>query len=471
MAVKNTVEAHIIGKFDDKASGAAKSTFNKIGSAAKKIGIAAGIAGAGITALTAKAVEAANAQEAAEKKLETALRTRGKLTQGFFDELKASASAFQELTAVGDESILEVQANLISFGAEKENIGAVTQAVLDLSAGMGGDLKSASLLMGKALSGEFGTLSRYGIIVDKNAEDSEKMALALQQINDKFGGQSAAKMETFGGKIQAIKGYFSDLLEKVGFLITKNEAFNGVVDQMISTVKSWITSMEENRAEATEMVAFVGGALVTGFKAGVDVIKVMVDVMQTLSGWWSSSLESAANFTVTMERLPETLASLPDALLDLGGRIIDSFKEGIFSKAAQIKDSVKSTILGLIPSVPSLSSVGNSVSSFLGFGSDDKKASSLDSVTAKSVNSADRVVKPVNISSFSSKASGMPYVPFDRFPALLHRGEQVIPAGSSGGGMNFGDVKITIQGESKNPKQLARELFFELQRLNQKVPA
>lgn len=93
---------------------------------------------------------------------------------------------------MGDESIIEMQANLVSFGAGKDNIDQVTEAVLNLSAGLGTDLKGASLLMGKALAGEFGSLSRYGILVDSNASKSRKDGW-LAQINEKFGGQAAAR--------------------------------------------------------------------------------------------------------------------------------------------------------------------------------------------------------------------------------------------------------------------------------------
>lgn len=51
-------------------------------------------------------------------------------------------------------------------------------------------------------------------------------------------------------------------------------------------------------------------------------------------------------------------------------------------------------------------------------------------------------------------ASGLDYVPFDNFPALLHRGERVVPASGNGGG----DIHVHIYGTVLTTRTVARDL-------------
>lgn len=105
--------------------------------------------------------------------------------------------------------------------------------------------------------------------------------------------------------------------------------------------------------------------MLTTMKAVVTITRAGVAVFQSLSSAWNSALSVAANFVVKLESIPAQLEDLPGELLRLGGRIVESFKEGLFAKVDEIKNTVKSKIMSLIPEVPSLSSVGNSISSFL----------------------------------------------------------------------------------------------------------
>ena len=76
------------------------------------------------------------------------------------------AASLQKVTLFADENILQTEAQLIAFGAARKDIPKLTETILNLASGMGRDLPGATMLMGKALAGEFSTLSRYGIIID-----------------------------------------------------------------------------------------------------------------------------------------------------------------------------------------------------------------------------------------------------------------------------------------------------------------
>jgi hypothetical protein len=79
-----------------------------------------------------------------------------------------------------------------------------------------------------------------------------------------------------------------------------------------------------------------------------------------------------------------------------------------------------------------------------------------------------------------SHASGLPYVPYDNYPALLHRGERVLTAAdnrqyNTGARTAPPNITIIIQGADKSPreiaKEVAKELYNELKEADMNMPA
>ena len=164
-------------------------------------------------------IRAFGEQEIAVAKLNGTLRASGQFTEEYSKELQTLASSLQNVSRFGDETILDVSRQLIAFGAARGEVAVLTEAVLDLAEGMGTDLSAAALLLGKALSGEFSTLSRYGILVDQNATQTEKLNQALKQIEERFGGLARGAADTATGKIQQLTNAFGDLREEIGAIV------------------------------------------------------------------------------------------------------------------------------------------------------------------------------------------------------------------------------------------------------------
>jgi hypothetical protein len=240
-------EVTVVGKFKDEITSKSKKAFDKLKSGAKAAFKAATVAVTAFSAGMAVAIAKANEQELAIAKLEGALRSTGKFTKELSLEMQAMASSFQRASTTGDEEILSLQSLLFAMGATTENIKQVTQATLDLSAGMGVQAKGAALLFGKALSGDFGTLSRYGILVSDVEGNANKMASALQQVQDKFGGQAQAQADTFGGKMKQVANAFGDVLEEIGFVITKDQRLVDVLKKMVTWFEKVGTQIRDNR--------------------------------------------------------------------------------------------------------------------------------------------------------------------------------------------------------------------------------
>lgn len=240
-------EVTVVGKYKDEISSKAKKAFDKFKSSAQAAFNAAAIALVAFSAAMVKSIALANKQELAIAKLEGALRATGTYTKALSKDMQDMASAFQDASTSGDEEILELQALLLAMGATSDNIKTVTQASLDLAAGMGTNATGAALLFGKALSGDFGSLSRYGILVGDITGNAEKLAGALSQVEQKFGGQAQAQAETFGGKMKQVSNAFGDLLEEIGFIITKEKGLSSFLTNIIDNLKDMAHWVKENR--------------------------------------------------------------------------------------------------------------------------------------------------------------------------------------------------------------------------------
>lgn len=226
---------------------------------------------------------AASAQEDAEAKRNAALRSTGQLTKEYVDELNAQAAAFQKVTTFGDETVIGLQQQLIAFGASRDQMKSLTQNTLDLAAGMRVDLSSAALLMGKAIAGEFSTLSRYGIFVDEAASKSEKLAQAQQQIAQRFGGQARAAAETYSGAVKQLGNAWSDLKEELGLAIGQNRSVISVIDLVKEQIADFTDFVRENKGE---IQLWISDALIVA-------LETLLVFNQAL-GFTISTLESTA---------------------------------------------------------------------------------------------------------------------------------------------------------------------------------
>lgn len=164
-------------------------------------------------------VAAFQESEQAIAKLNGTLRATGQYTPEFSAEMQELSSQLQSVTTQGDEAILGVQTLLISFGAARSDIPKLTEAVLDLSAGLGTDLTSAAMMVGKALQGETSTLGRLGIQISDTASESEKLDQVLMQIEQRFGGLARGEAATMTGQLKVMQNQVGDLMEQVGELI------------------------------------------------------------------------------------------------------------------------------------------------------------------------------------------------------------------------------------------------------------
>ena len=168
-------------------------------------------------------------QEQAQAQVAARIRATGEAAGYGAGELTRMAAELQQVTAYGDEAILEMQALLLSFrNIRGDTFRDATEAVLDLSVGVGTDLRSAAIQLGKALNDPIAGLdglSRSGTTFSEAQKETikrlaetgrvaEAQALVLDELKSQYGGAARAARDTLGGALAALGNAWGDLLEQ-----------------------------------------------------------------------------------------------------------------------------------------------------------------------------------------------------------------------------------------------------------------
>lgn len=277
-------------------------------------GIVAGAVGAiATTAFIDKVIEATKTQEAALTQLQQTLISTNNAVGVSFDELVASAAAFQAQTTFGDEEIISAQSKLATFtNITGDAFNRATAAALDLSTKMDQDLKSSIVQIGKALNDPvagISALSRTGIQFTQDQKDLIKslaetgqtaaaQTIILKELETQFGGSAKAARDNLGGALASLKNTAGDLLEADG----------------LGGAKEGIEELNEVLADPATVAAAqaLTGGIITAFTGATKAISGTVNLVRFLA-------EELAAFT-TGPALGDTVR-IQDALTDINEQI------------------------------------------------------------------------------------------------------------------------------------------------------
>ena len=209
--------------------------------------------GIGVTALVSQglkimigfmkgSVTAAQEQELAEKGLMDALASTGREVPVNSEHFKRYASELQQATLYGDEQILSAQSLMLQLtDLDQKGLDRATAGALGMATVFKTDLKSATNLIAKALAGNYGALSRYGIsVADLNTEE-EKRASLLDQLTVLY-ERAKGEVDTYGGTVTQLKNTFGDFQEKIGDVIVKSESLRGAIGSIQDLMANFIAS-------------------------------------------------------------------------------------------------------------------------------------------------------------------------------------------------------------------------------------
>jgi chromosome segregation ATPase len=181
-----------------------------------------------VTQYVAQATEAFRTQERAVLSLNNTLANAGIYSEQYSQHIQELARSIQSYSNYGDEAIIKAQALGQAYIGQTKITDQLTKATVDFAAATGMDLDQAFTLVGKSIGSPTNALRRYGIELNKNMTDSEKMAAIAIQLGNRYEGQakqmanaSTQLKNAVGDLAEAFGSIFNPAIEKTQKLLTR----------------------------------------------------------------------------------------------------------------------------------------------------------------------------------------------------------------------------------------------------------
>ena len=270
-------------------------------------------------------VRAAMEQEKADRSLAAALEITGRGVDRNLERMKRFAAEQQKVTVYGDEQIQMVQALLVQMTSlDRDGLDRATKGAMGLATTMGMDLQSAAMLVQKAIEGNVGALSRYGIRIDENLPPQEKTAALLEKLNTLY-GRATAEVETHEGKLKQAKNAWSNLKEEMGKFWTQSKLVNNMLEAITKSLQNMTAEAEKIPEKQTfwEKLAGAIGVNYTGAVLGAAAAtKKWGDESFVLEEYWRRMSNAVLNGRrAAIDPLPVVIRASSQALAQFSGRI------------------------------------------------------------------------------------------------------------------------------------------------------
>lgn len=288
-----------IKSVNQKLSGMGKSSAVKgianIGSSIAKIGVASGAAVLAVSKAAAaiKGLSAAyNTQAAAEAQLASAAENNPYLTGESVRALKEYASELQGISAVGDEAILPLMAQLAAAGRTQTEIQRIMSASLDLSASGAMSLEGAVRNLNKTFSGLSGELGESVPQLKELTAEQLKNGEAVEVIAQRYKGMAKAVADGTGGW-KKFQNSIGDLKEVLGGGIAKAQnAAGNVLSRFFDALATKIKGAKDEAKLLNAEIAAMGGMGSSGsstqLRSEIDTLngtlKTLTSIRATESG-------------------------------------------------------------------------------------------------------------------------------------------------------------------------------------------
>ena len=273
----------------------------------------------GVQAITQYIMDATAAfrvQERAVLSLNNTLANAGLYSEQYSQHIQELARTIQGYSNYGDEAIIKAQALGQAYIGQTQITDKLTKATVDFAAATGMDLEQAFTLVGKAIGSPTNALARYGIELNKNMTDSEKMMAIAIQLGNRYDGQARQMADA----TTQLKNAVGDLSEAFGSL------FNPVIKKAQNDLAHFVNSC----SNAVNAIVKLRNSLMTNFYQAM----IKVDSALGNKAGVKESQERLKNYT-TQKFTNKTPVKYSD---EIGGVSSGSGKSAV-SSAKHIKDA------------------------------------------------------------------------------------------------------------------------------------
>lgn len=365
--------------------------------------------GVGITAAFGLSVKAAEEERINIARLDSMLQNVGVSYDAVSESLEKNIAAMQRKTGVADDQQRDVLGELVFATGDYQKALELLPTALDLMAAKQMDAKTAGELLGKVAQGQFGTLSRYGIVLKEDATAAD----ALAAIQEKVAG-SAEKMAS---PFAILKASLGDLAEQVGaqLLPVLKKIIDGIMP-IVESIGKWMADNPELSRTLIIVAAAVGG------------------VMAVLGPLLLALPMIAAGFTIMLGPVGLVIAAIV-ALAAVGTLLLLNW-EKVKKAFVDIWDSITSTVTAavnwIIDRINDLINVLNKIP-FVNIGNIGKIGGATESVPKLA---AGGIITSPTLAMVGESGP-----------------EAVIPLGKAGG-VGGTVINITVQGSVRSDREL-----------------
>ena len=340
MAGSRTLKLSILADVDDlkkkldtganevEGFGGKLEKFSKVAAAAFAAAAAAAAAYAGKLAI--EGVKAAIEDEAAQKRLATALESVTGATESQIKAVEDQILKTSLATGVADDKLRPALQRLATATGSLDQSQKLLNLALDISAATGKDVESVSNALAKAYEGNTASLSRLGIGMSAAEIKAKGLDGTILELSNTFGGAATVQANTFEGQIARLKVGFDEAKESVGAALLPtlknlldyftNTLIPKLIDAKNQAIDPIKKAFEDNKETLTALWKFIKDylvpifetVLVTAIKNAGTAIAGVVNIISKVFNSVRSVVDNAIDGINTFIRAYNAIPILPD---------------------------------------------------------------------------------------------------------------------------------------------------------------
>jgi len=242
----------ILSEYNGKGLAKGKKDLTAFEKQTKQLGktLAKYLGAAALVSFGKKAVLAFAADEKAAKALELQLKNTGFAFSS--PNVEYYIANLQKLYGVLDDELRPAFQTLLTASGSITESQKALNTVLNVSAATGKSVSEVSAALAKGFTGQTTALTRLGAGLSKATLASGDMNKIMGELDAKFAGQAAARLETYAGKMDQLKVTAADATEIIG---------KGLLDALakLSGDSTLATFSDQVNALATNIAKLISG--------------------------------------------------------------------------------------------------------------------------------------------------------------------------------------------------------------------
>jgi hypothetical protein len=205
-------------------------------------------------------VKAAAESETAENNLKNTLAATGREVKQNAEHYAKYAQELMKATVYDDEQIKASQTLLLQLTKlDREGLDEATRGAIGLSRALDIDLRSATMMVAKAMEGNYETLGRYGIKVKENTSDEEKRAEILSKLNSMY-ARATGELNTYSGSVTNLKKNMGELKETLGGVLTNSETYRAVIKSLTGDINALNEALGKKKKNILDSAIYYAAA-------------------------------------------------------------------------------------------------------------------------------------------------------------------------------------------------------------------